>query len=74
MRRQRGFLHTATVVAFGIGGIFVTADVATRFAFSRQRVAERAATVTGPGTAQVATAHLDGRAKVRVVLPSPYGK
>ena len=73
-RRQSGPLHSAMIMALGIGGILVTADLASRVAFSRQRVAERAATVAGPGLAQVVTAHLDNRANVRVVLPSPYGK
>jgi hypothetical protein len=62
------------MAALGIGGILVAADVATRIAFSRQRVAERAATIAAADPVRLVTAHLDERPNVRVVLPSPYGK
>jgi hypothetical protein len=62
------------IMALGIGGILVTADLASRFAFFPQRVAERVAAAAAPGPAQVVTAHLDNQVTVRVVLPSPYGQ
>jgi hypothetical protein len=52
--------------------MLLTADAATRLAFSRQRIAERASTVAAPGP--VLVAHADEHASIRVVLPSPYGK
>jgi hypothetical protein len=64
----------AAVVIFAVAGSIVTADLATRAAFSQRAIEARVAASSISIGHQVVTAVEDRRAGVRIVLPSPYGK
>lgn len=74
MSSRQGIVQNTMLLALGIGAVVGTADLATRVAFSPQRVTERAIARTTAGAVDVVMALSDDRTNIRVVLPSPYGR